>query len=117
MGEHGESHENVVLVVDLVAGRDLEAEETDADNEGKSQNAATTGSGTDDEQALEDGEEVHIIEDLWTGDEYEVTADAICGRCEVMLRQADEEYCSMCIMDLGGTWTPYAQVDPEEYLA
>lgn len=57
------------------------------------------------------------IKDGWTGDEYKVTAAAMCDRCELSLRQAGEDYCPLCVQDLGGPAKPYSQVDPEDYLA
>lgn len=57
------------------------------------------------------------IVDSITGEEYEVTDEAICNRCEISLRQSGEDYCSMCVMDLGGPAKPWSEVNPEDFLA
>ena len=61
--------------------------------------------------------ETTIIVNSFTGKEYKVTDEAICDRCEISLRQAGEDYCSMCVMDLGGPAKPWSAVNPEDYLA
>lgn len=141
----GEEYSEVVVVVELYETED-ECDEAEAESEeGEPAEGGENGDAEDDdtvrikvgnawecedcefevagnsvgsrEEAKEHEDENpgHNVEHQERYKEY--PAEAICDRCGLELKQAGEDHCPLCVMDLGGAWKPYSTVDPEAFEA